>query len=131
MSSGTASFLDPLNIIPTLGLVTGMIVGLVGIWNTIKNQKRETKKDIESSNQALEGRLKEFFDARFKVVDVQNIGINQRIDRQMGDIKDTIKGHSELIDKRISERENFFKEWIQRIEDEVDTKRHSSKTTKR
>ena len=100
-----SDFLDPLQFIPTLGIVVGMMVGLVGIWNSIKARQRETKQDIETSIVSSENRLKEFFEIRFKVVDVQTAGINQRIDRQMGDIKEQIKDQSERITKHVSERE--------------------------
>ena len=116
---------DPLDIVPLLGVVIGMAVGLVGIWNTIKSRQAETKRDIEQSAIASENRLKEFFEARFKVSDTQIAGINQRIDRQVGDLKETVKDHAETVQRHITERENFFKDWIQRIEDEVDTKRHN------
>lgn len=126
-----SDFLDPLQLIPTLGIVVGMMVGLVGIWNSIKARQRETKQDIETSIVSSENRLKEFFEVRFKVVDAQTTGINQRIDRQMGDIKEQIKDHSERVSKQLTERESFFKDWIQRVEDEIDTNRHSGRTQRR
>jgi len=116
---------DLLNIVPLLGVVMGMAVGMVGIWNTIKARQQETKRDIEQSSIASENRLKEFFEARFKVSDAQIAGINQRIDRQVGDLKEAVKEHSERVEKHMGERENFFRDWIQRVEDEVDTKRHN------
>jgi len=118
------SFLDPIQFVPLLGIVVGMMVGLVGIWNTIKARQAETKRDIEQSSIASEIRLKEFFEARFKIVDVQFAAISQRIDRQVGDLKERIDVHSESLSKHIAEREVFFKEWIQRIEDEIDPYRH-------
>ncbi len=114
-----------------MGVVVGMLAGLYGIYNSIKQRQRETKQDIEASITSSEERLKEFFEVRFKVVDTITIGINQRLDRQLGDLKEQIKDHSETITKRISERETFFKDWIQRVEDEVDTNRHSNRTQKR
>lgn len=125
MTAGASSFLDPLQLIPTLGVVIGMVAGLYGIYNSIKARQRETKQDIEKSIISSEDRLKEFFEVRFKVVDAITVAINQRLDRQLGDLKEQIKDHSETITKRISERETFFKDWIQRVEDEVDTNRHS------
>lgn len=116
---------DILDIVPLLGVVVGMAVGLVGIWNTIKARQAETKKDIQSSAIASETRLKEFMEVRFKVVDAQTIGINQRIDRQINDLKDIVKEHSEDIRRHIGEREIFFRDWIQRVEDEIDCGRHS------
>ena len=79
------SILDPLQLIPMLGVVVGMMVGLVGIYNSIKTRQRETKKDIETSIVLSENRLKEFFDVKFKVVDTQTVAINQRLDRQLTD----------------------------------------------
>lgn len=127
----TSDFLDPLQFIPIMGVIVGMFAGLYGIYNSIKVRQRETKKDIETSIVLSENRLKEFFEVRFKVVDTITIAINQRLDRQLGDLKEQIKDHSETITKRISEREAFFKDWIQRVEDEVDTNRHSNRTQKK
>ena len=62
-----------------MGVVVGMLVGLVGIWNSIKARQRETKQDIETAIIRSEGRLKEFFEVRFKVVDTQTGAINQRL----------------------------------------------------
>lgn len=103
----TSDFLDPLQFIPIMGVIVGMFAGLYGIYNSIKVRQRETKKDIETSIVLSENRLKEFFEVRFKVVDTITIAINQRLDRQLGDLKEQIKDHSETITKRISEREIF------------------------
>jgi len=115
---------DLFNVIPLIGVIVGMLVGLVGIWNTIKTRQRETKKDIEESTLLSENRIKEFMEVRFKVVDAQTTSINQRLDRQLGDLKELIKDDSNSIRQYIKERESFFKDWIQRVEDEIDTKRH-------
>jgi len=101
-----------------------MIVGLAGIYNSIKSRQRETKKDIEETSIRSENRLKEFMEIRFRVVDAQTAGINQRLDRQIGDLKETIRENSNSIRQHINDRENFFKDWIQRVEDEIDTDRH-------
>ncbi len=119
-----SDILDPLQLIPIIGVVVGMLVGLFGIYNSIKQRQRETKQDIEASITGSENRLKEFFEARFKVVDALTGGINQRIDRQMGDLKEQIKDHAENVTRQMSEREHFFRDWIQRIEDEIDPRRH-------
>ena len=121
----TSDFLDPLQFIPIMGVIVGMFAGLYGIYNSIKTRQRETKQDIENSITSSEERLKEFFEVRFKVVDTITVAINQRLDRQLGDLKEQIKDHSEAVMKHISERESFFKDWIQRVEDEIDPNRHN------
>lgn len=121
MTSG-ASFLDPLQLIPTLGVVVGMLAGLYGIYNSIKARQRETKKDIEDSIIRSESRLKEFFEVRFKVVDTQTGAINQRLDRQLGDLKDQIITTEKTYHQKLDDRSRFFSEWMERVEREVGIK---------
>lgn len=122
MSSSAASFLDPLQFIPMMGVVVGMLVGLVGIWNSIKARQRETKQDIETAIIRSEGRLKEFFEVRFKVVDTQTGSINQRLDRQLGDLKDQITHTDKTYQGKLDDRSRFFSDWLERVEKEVGIK---------
>ena len=119
MSNGSASFLDPLQFIPMMGVVVGMLVGLVGIWNSIKARQRETKQDIETAIIRSEGRLKEFFEVKLKVVDTQTVAINQRLDRQLGDLKDQISSTEQTYHGKLDDRSRFFSEWLERVEREV------------
>lgn len=122
MSNGMSNFLDPLQFIPMMGVIVGMMVGLVGIWNSIKARQRETKQDIETAIVRSEDRLKEFFEVRFKVVDTQTGAINQRLDRQLGDLKDQIITTEKTYHGKLDDRSRFFSEWLERVEKEVGIK---------
>ena len=104
-----SDFSDPLQWVPLIGGFIGMAVGLLSIWSTIKTAARNQKKDMEESNLASENRMKEFFDLKLKVVDVKIDAIKDDVEKQEG--KD-------------SESHGFFKDWLQRLEDEIDTSRH-------
>jgi hypothetical protein len=102
-----------------MGVVVGMLVGLVGIWNSIKARQRETKQDIETAIVRSEGRLKEFFEVKLKVVDTQTVAINQRLDRQLGDLKDQIITTEKTYHGKLDDRSRFFSEWLERVEREA------------
>ena len=86
----TSDSIDPLQFIPTLGVIIGMMVGLIGIYNSIKTRQRETKKDIETSIVLSENRLKEFLNLKIQV-----------------------------IENKTDQSYLYFREWIQRIEMEI------------
>lgn len=125
----TSSLFDPLQFIPTMGVVIGMVAGLYGIYNSIKARQRETKQDIETSIVRSETRLKEFFEVRFKVVDTITVAINQRLDRQLGDLKDQIISTEKTYHQKLDDRSRFFSEWMERVEKEVGIK--SMRTNKK
>lgn len=127
--ANSSNFLDPIQFIPMMGVVVGMLVGLVGIWNSIKARQRETKQDIETAIIRSEGRLKEFFEVRFKVVDTQTGAINQRLDRQLGDLKDQIINTEKTYHQKLDDRSRFFSDWMERVEKEVGIK--SMRNTKK
>lgn len=101
---------DPLQWVPLIGGFIGMAVGLLAIWSTVRTAAREQKKDMEDSNKASEERMKEFFDLKLKVVDVKMDSLKAEVTKQDGNVTET---------------HNFFKDWLQRLEDEIDTNRHS------
>ena len=69
---------DPLIIIPFLGGIIGMSVGLVTIWNSFKNNQQKQKMETQAATQASENRLKEYFDLRLRILDtdIDNIKYN-------------------------------------------------------
>lgn len=99
-----------------------MAVGLAGIYNSIKTRQRETKKDIEDNSIATETRIKDFLEVRFKVVDVQTAAINQRLDRQFGDLKEQIAMQEQTYHGKLDDRSRFFSEWLERVEKEAGIK---------
>ena len=107
--------LDLFTIAPFLGGFIGLGVALVSIWQMIASMKRNQKLDMDASNLTSENRLKEYFNLKF-----------EHVNEKMQDLKEDLS----KIDATVSTKEQFFTSWIQRVEDEVDTNRHSEKTRK-
>lgn len=85
---------NPLVIVPIVGGLIGIGVGMVSIWSMVKNMKRNQKLDMDISNQESEKRLKEFFNLKMVI-----------------------------LENKIEQHYVYFKEWIQRVEKDVDDRK--------
>jgi hypothetical protein len=99
---------DPVIIVPLLGGIIGMSVGLVTIWTSFKTQQQKTRADAQSERLALENRLKEHFDLRIRIVDTE-------IDA----IKTDLHTMDDTYTRKLEDRSRFFTEWATRLEEKI------------
>lgn len=100
---------DPLILIPVLGGLIGMSVGLVTIWTSFKTNQQKQKAEAQGERQALENRLKEYFDLRIRIVETQIEAINR--DLHMMD---------DTYTRKLEDRSRFFTEWVKRLEEKIE-----------
>lgn len=105
MTTTTNDFLDPLQLIPTIGVIIGMIVGLLGIWNSIKTRQEKTRADIDQSILDSEKRVKEYFDLKFSIFDIK-----------LENVKQEIKTQDEVYTRKLEDRSKFFMGLLEKIE---------------
>lgn len=99
---------DPIIVIPFLGGILGMAVGLVTIWTSFKTSQQKQKADAQAERSALENRLKEHLDLRMKIIDTEMEGIR----RDMNTMDDTYT-------RKLEDRSRFFSEWATRLEEKI------------
>ncbi len=99
---------DPVIIIPFLGGIIGMSVGLVTIWTSFKTNQQKQKAEAQAENLASENRLKEHFDLRIRIVDTEI----EAIKRDLHTMDDTYT-------HKLEDRSRFFTEWVKRIDDKM------------
>ena len=99
---------DPVIIIPFLGGIIGMSVGLVTIWTSFKTQQQKTRADAQAERLALENRLKEHLDLRIRIVETE-------IDA----IKTDLHTMDDTYARKLEDRSRFFSEWVKRLEDKI------------
>jgi septin family protein len=99
---------DPLIIIPFLGGIIGMSVGLVTIWNSFKNNQQKQKTETQAAAAASENRLKEYFDLRIRIVDTEV----EALKRDLHTMDDNYT-------RKLEDRSRFFTEWVTRLEEKI------------
>ena len=100
---------DPLIIIPFLGGLIGMSVGLVTIWNSFKNNQQKQKTDTQAAAVASENRLKEYFDLRLRILDTD-----------IANIKSNLHTMNETYTQKLEDRSRFFTDWVKRLEEKIE-----------
>jgi len=99
---------DPVILIPLLGGLIGMAVGMVTIWNSVKTNQQKQKADSLAADVASENRLKEYFDLRVRIVETEMEGL-----------KRDIKTMDETYTRKLEDRSAFFSAWVERIEEKI------------
>ena len=99
---------DPVVLIPILGGLIGMAVGLVTIWNSVKTNQQKQRADSMEADVASENRLKEYFDLRVRIVETEIEGLK----RDMHTMDETYT-------RKLEDRSAFFSAWVERIEEKI------------
>jgi hypothetical protein len=94
------------SIITTLG-------GFFAMWNIIRTSRRDAKEDTVNIQKDSETRLKDHINSKLEIVD-----------NKIDGLKDDIKKNDTNYERRFGYIHTFFTDWIQRIEDEIDIRRH-------
>ena len=108
----TNDYLDPINLIPTIGVIVGMIVGLFGIWNSIKTRQDKTREDIDQSILDSEKRVKEYFDLKFSIFDIKLENVQKEIHTQ-----------DATYTRKLEDRSNFFMGLLKKMERKIEGKK--------
>ena len=106
---------DPVVLIPLLGGLIGMAVGMVTIWNSVKTNQQKQKADTIAADVASENRLKEYFDLRVRIVETEVEGL-----------KRDIKTMDDTYTRKLEDRSAFFSTWVERIEEKIENKNDKS-----
>jgi len=106
---------DPVVLIPLLGGLIGMAVGMVTIWNSVKTNQQKQKADTIAADVASENRLKEYFDLRVRIVETEVEGLK----RDLHTMDDTYT-------RKLEDRSAFFSAWVERIEEKIEDKNDKS-----
>lgn len=99
---------DPLILIPVLGGLIGMSVGLVTIWSNVKTNQQKQKADSQAADAASENRLKEYFDLRVRIVETEITALKQEIHTM-----------DDTYTRKLEDRSRFFTEWATRLEEKI------------
>jgi len=102
---------DPVVLIPILGGLIGMAVGLVTIWNSVKTNQQKQRADSLEADAASENRLKEYFDLRVRIVETEIEGL----ERDIHTMDDTYT-------RKLEDRSAFFSAWAERLEEKLQDK---------
>ena len=102
---------DPLIIIPLLGGIIGMTVGMITIWTSFKNYQQKQKTEQLAAIISLENRLKEYFDLRMRILDT-------RLDAVIADLKTM----NDTYTQKLEDRSRFFTDWVKRLEEKISDK---------
>ena len=109
--------LDPVVLIPLLAGLTGMAVGLVTIWNSVKSSQQKQRADSQAADIASENRLKEYFDLRVRIVETEIEGL-----------KRDLKTMDDTYTRKLEDRSAFFSAWVERIEEKMEDKNKNDKS---
>lgn len=106
----TTSFipLDPVIIIPFLGGIIGMSVGLVTIWTSFKNNQQKQRAEAQAIAVATENRLKEYFELRIKILCTE-----------LEAVKCNLNTMNDTYTQKLEDRSRFFTDWVKRLEDKI------------
>lgn len=107
MASNILSF-DPLVFIPLVGVLIGIIVGLLGIWTSIKSRSREQKDDLKDSLEQVIIWTREYVKIKAETTDT-------KIDSVRNEMKQMYE-----MEAKNDQLLQFFAKWNQRIEDRID-----------
>ena len=108
---------DPVVLIPILGGLIGMAVGLVTIWNSVKSSQQKQRADSQAADIASENRLKEYFDLRVRIVETEIEGL-----------KRDLKTMDDTYTRKLEDRSAFFSAWVERIEEKMEDKNKNDKS---
>jgi len=108
---------DPVVLIPILGGLIGMAVGLVTIWNSVKSSQQKQRADSQAADIASENRLKEYFDLRVRIVETEIEGL-----------KRDLKTMDDTYTRKLEDRSAFFSAWVERIEEKIEDKNKDDKS---
>lgn len=100
---------DPLILIPVIGGLLGMAVGMVTIWNSVKANQQKQKADAQAADAASENRLKEYFDLRVRIVETEITALKQEIHTM-----------DDTYTRKLEDRSRFFTEWATRLEEKIE-----------
>ena len=99
---------DPIILIPFLGGLIGISVGLVTIWSSIKTNQQKQKSDTQAAAIESEDRIKEYFDLRIRIVETKIEAINNELHTM-----------DDTYTNKLEDRSRFFTEWVERLEQKM------------